>query len=94
MKTCPIIWSNKARLDLLLIKKHISYDKPDSALLFIRRLKAKTERLKKFPQSGRIVPELSRQDIREILIDNYRIIYKITAKYVCVLTVFEGHQIF
>ena len=34
-------------------------------------------RLEKFPNSGRQVPEIKRQDIREIIKGNYRIIYKI-----------------
>lgn len=34
------------------------------------------ERLADFPLSGRVVPEIGREDIREIILSPYRIIYK------------------
>jgi plasmid stabilization system protein ParE len=39
-----------------------------------------------------IVPELSIENIRELLHRNYRIIYLVKKKTVEILTVFEGHQ--
>lgn len=92
MKPCRLLWSARAARDLNRLKAYISYDKPMAAIDFIKKVKHKTERLKKFPLSGRIVPELSRQDIREILVQNYRIIYRTDSKSVFILTVFEGHQ--
>lgn len=35
------------------------------------------DRLELFPESGRVVPELNRKEIREVIIGNYRIIYRI-----------------
>lgn len=93
MKPCRLLWSARAARDLSRLKAYISYDKPATAVDFIKKVKSKTERLRKYPLSGRIVPELSRQDIREILVQNYRIIYRIASKSVLILTVFEGHQL-
>lgn len=46
------------------------------------------------PLSGRVVPEFKREDVREVLVRTYRILYRITAREVQVITVFEGHRLF
>ena len=45
------------------------------------------------PEKGRIVPELSFENIRELLYKNYRIVYLVKKNSVDILTVFEGHQL-
>jgi len=45
------------------------------------------------PEKGRVVPELSLENIRELLHKNYRIVYLIKKNSVDILTVFEGHQL-
>jgi plasmid stabilization system protein ParE len=47
-----------------------------------------------FPNSGRAVPEIGRDDIREIILDGYRIVYQIRDDRVVVLTFLEGHLSF
>ncbi len=42
--------------------------------------------------ADRRVPEIMREDVREILVRNYRIVYKIDGKVVWIVTVFVGHQ--
>ena len=51
------------------------------------------DRLADFPQLGRIVPELSRDDIREVFVQRYRIIYRFLGEEVEVLTVHHGSQL-
>jgi toxin ParE1/3/4 len=41
-----------------------------------------------------MVPELQRPDIREVFLRTYRIVYRIRANAIDVLTVFEGHRLF
>jgi plasmid stabilization system protein ParE len=43
------------------------------------------------PMAGRKVPEIDRDDVREIILRNYRIVYLICNEEVRLLTVFEGH---
>jgi len=45
------------------------------------------------PRSGRVVPELARDDVREVIVGNYRIVYRIEAEAIVILTVFEGHKL-
>jgi plasmid stabilization system protein ParE len=44
------------------------------------------------PLSGRVVPELERDDIREVFLRSYRIIYRVADDNIRILTVFEGHR--
>jgi len=40
------------------------------------------------------VPEFLRNDIREMIEGNYRIVYQVLEDRLVILTVFEGHQLF
>jgi plasmid stabilization system protein ParE len=42
---------------------------------------------------GRVVPELANPDIRELLFKKYRIVYRLKANCIEILTVFEGHRL-
>jgi len=41
---------------------------------------SQTDRLKEFPELGRIVPEYRNADIREIVFRPYRIVYRVNHK--------------
>lgn len=92
MKTA-ILWSKRARLDLLEIGDFIARDKPEAAATWVRKILDAIERTALFPASGRIVPEIDRSDIREIILENYRIVYQQSESTIMVLTVFEGHRL-
>jgi toxin ParE1/3/4 len=50
--------------------------------------------LQRFPASGRVVPERGEQTIREVLVGNYRVVYRFTHDTAEVLTVFHGARLF
>jgi len=45
--------------------------------VFATNLLSVVERLVKFPESGRIVPERNDPHVREIIFGNYRIVYRL-----------------
>ena len=45
------------------------------------------------PLAGRVVPERADQEVREVLVRNYRIVYRVHSDAIHVLTVFEGHRL-
>ncbi len=47
-----------------------------AALAWLEELLDHVESLARFPDSGRMVPELQRDDIREILVTPYRVMYR------------------
>jgi toxin ParE1/3/4 len=49
-----------------------------------------TDRLADFPESGRIVPEMNDPNFREIILSNYRLIYRLRSGDVQIVTVHHG----
>ena len=88
-----IFWTKEALLRLLEIEEYISIDNPVVAVEFVDKLISVAETLINNPEKGRIVPELSFENIRELLHKNYRITYLVKKNSVDILTVFEGHQL-
>lgn len=85
-------WTRRARRDVLEIGDFIARDKPMAAAGWARRLIDAAERIALFPSYGRVVPEVDRPDIREVILDNYRIVYLVGATRITILTVFESHR--
>ena len=73
-----INWTSQALDDLEAICEFIARDASRYAQLFANRVFEVVERLRDFPLSGRMVSEIGRDDIREIILGNYRVIYRIT----------------
>ena len=87
------MWTNEALARLRDIKKYIVQNNPDRARLFIQKIIDRTDILISNPQIGRVVPEISRPEIRELLFKNYRIVHRVKKDYIEILTVFEGHSL-
>jgi len=83
-------WTDQALDDLDCICLFIARDSPRYARIFAQRAFEATERLEEFPLSGRMVPEVGRKDIREVILGNYRIIYRVRDEEVEILTVHHG----
>ena len=89
-----VIWTEQALVRLAEIQDFIARANPDAAERLVDRIVERGEGLSKFPEMGRMVPELPGTGIREIIEGHYRIVYRVQAKVVQVLTVFEGHRQF
>ena len=87
-----IEWSEPAVEDLRSLHAYIAKDSPHYAASFIERLLDAVEQLVEFPESGRLVPELQAKDVRELIVQGYRIIYQTEAERVIVLTVVHGRR--
>lgn len=85
-------WSRRATRDLLEIADFIAADDPTAARQWVERLRARATLAAMTPLGGRRVPELDRDDVREVFVRTYRIVYRVLANEVVVLTVFEGHR--
>ena len=88
-----IFWTKEALLRLQEIEEYISRDNPIGAIEFVDKLITVAETIIDNPKKGRIVPELSLENIRELLYQNYRIVYLVKKNSADILTVFEGHQL-
>jgi len=75
-----INWTFQAKEDLKSIADYISRDSKKYAKLQVLRIRNRTGILKSQPFSGKLVSEINKENIREIITGNYRIIYKIKSK--------------
>ncbi|MCC7412732.1 MAG: type II toxin-antitoxin system RelE/ParE family toxin [Gammaproteobacteria bacterium] len=87
-----IEWARSARDDLRDLRDYIAKDSPYYAQAFIERIIAAVESLPAQPQRGRRVPEADRDDVRELLFQNYRIIYLLRPDTLYVVTVVHGSR--
>ena len=88
-----IRWTHEALLRLIEIEDFISQDSADRARKFVDQIIEHAECLSDNPLSGRIVPEISNPDIRELIFRKYRIVYRVKGNNLDILTVFEGHRL-
>ena len=85
-----IRWTESARTDLRMIHAYIARDSRVYARRMIDRIKTSVDRLKQFPGSGARVREWDNEQLREIVVGNYRVIYRLHEKMVVILTVIYG----
>jgi len=71
-----VIWKPQAVKDLEAIEEYYLKVAPKFADILIDELHLQTDKLKNFPHSDRIVPEINDSTIREVIHKNYRIIYR------------------
>jgi addiction module RelE/StbE family toxin len=87
-----IVWTEPAVADLTALRDYIARDSEHYARQFIARILEAVEPLESLPRMGRQVPEASDPDIREILFQAYRIIYRIAGERIEILSVVRGSR--
>jgi addiction module RelE/StbE family toxin len=88
-----VVWTEQAWTRLVEIEAFIAKDSPAAASKFVDKLIERGEALARHPDRGRRLREMPGAGLRELLVGNYRIIYRITSNTIEVLTVFEGHRL-
>ena len=83
-------WSECARDDLDDLVRYISRDSAFYARRFAERIVLSTRRLQSFPESGRMIPEADDKTLREIIVQGYRVMYRLEPDRVLVLAVMHG----
>ena len=85
-----IQWAEPAVEDLEAIRDFIARGSDHYPAQFGERVLEAVDSLRESPKRGRKVPEAGRQDIRELLFGNYRIMYRVESERVLVLAVLHG----
>jgi toxin ParE1/3/4 len=86
-------WTARALADLDAICGLIARDSPSFAALFAARMFRAADRLADFPYMGRVVPERGREELRELIVGNYRLIYHVSDDLVHMVTVHHGARL-
>lgn len=85
-------WSDLGLDDLDDVAHYIAKGSAYYAREFVERIFDSTDRLSDFPLSGRAVPEAEDKSIREVILQGYRIIYRVESDRVLVLAVIHGSR--
>lgn len=88
-----VIWSPLSLDRVTEIAKYIAEDNKSAATELVEHLFSRVDQLIDHPESGQIVPEIDRSDIRQLVDGNYRIVYRVESDNIAILTVRHHRQI-
>lgn len=84
-------WAESALEDLKELVRYIAADDPVAADRFGRAIIKRVEALSSFPLTGRIVPEVGDDRLREVILAPYRIVYEVDEGLLRVVVVRVWH---
>jgi addiction module RelE/StbE family toxin len=87
-----VVWSPRALDDIDSIASYIARDSAAYASAVVARIIKSTRTLRRFPFSGRVVPEFDDENLRERFVYSYRIIYRIEQHTVTIAAVAHGRR--
>lgn len=87
-----VIWSAEAARLLREIVAYIANENPRAAQQVAARLLSRSRQLTALPDRGRRLPEYPAAELRELLERPYRIIYRITATRIEIVTIKHYRQ--
>lgn len=88
-----ITWTHSALSDLEKVVDYIFQDSPTYALTLYDQVKEISRSLDNLAMRGRIVPEYANENIREVFVHHYRLIYQVLDKQVIILTFIHGARL-
>ena len=90
-----IVWTELSVEDLREIFDYISKNSNKYAKIIVDRIYKRANQISANPKSGRIVPEIDDESLRELIIGKYRLIYYIVDEYrVDILRVYHSARSF
>ncbi len=87
-------WTLATESDLIEIGDFIARDSLLYAVSVVDRLLVAAETLSVSPRAGRVVPEYSRDDLRELIVKNYRLVHLVRGDEVVIVRVLHGARDF
>ncbi|MGH7668011.1 MAG: type II toxin-antitoxin system RelE/ParE family toxin [Gemmatimonadaceae bacterium] len=87
-----VVWSPLAELRAGEAVDAIAADRPQAGAAWLDELLDRVASLSRFAKRGRVVPEIGKASYREIFQHPYRIVYRIDATRVVVLTIRHGRR--
>ncbi len=88
-----VLFTPSARVQFLEAVAYIRRDNPTAASDFRDKAGKSLSRLKKFPESGRLLPEFPDHPFREVAVHPYRFFYRVKDKTVWIVAVWHGAQL-
>ncbi len=73
-------WTERAANELTAIGEYIGADNPTAARACVEQLRQRAVKASKMPRTGRVVPEIARDDVREVFQRTSRIVFRLGEK--------------
>lgn len=87
-----IIWTDEALSDLEAIGEYFERTSPQYASVVVNELYTAVEPLAEHPRMGRKVPEIGHETLRELVVENYRLIYQLRGETIEIITILHSRQ--
>lgn len=88
-----VLFTPSGRKQFLDAIAYIYQENPPAAITFHRKAEKVLSRLRKFPESGRPLPEFPDLPFREIIVTPYRFFYRVKGKTVWIVAAWHGAQL-
>jgi len=89
-----LVWTELSTADLKEIFDYIAKDSVLYASITVNKIYHRAQDIVDNPYLGRVVPEINVKVIREVIIGNYRIVYKVISEYkVDILRVYHSARL-
>jgi toxin ParE1/3/4 len=85
-----IEWAESAIASVAEQAEYIARDSPSYAATLVAKVEKAANSLFQFPYRGRLVPEYGDDTIREIFVDRYRLIYRVSGDTVLIAAFVHG----
>jgi toxin ParE1/3/4 len=89
-----IVWTESAWQELECAASFIARDSPRYAAALVDDARSAARSLRKFPRRGRVVGELNDENVRELIVKRYRLIYEIEQNRTVILAFLHGARRF
>ena len=90
--TLPLRWTEQAVAQLGAIAEHLATTSPVYAEQVVDQIVHRLEQARQFPESGRMVPEYERPEIRELIEPPYRVLYRTGPEAIEVVAILHSRQ--
>lgn len=87
-----VYWTPRAKADYWEIALFIAQDNPEAADRWMAKVDERVRLVAELPYANRKIPEWRRDDLREVILGNYRIMYRVGDDDIQVLRIVEGHR--
>jgi toxin ParE1/3/4 len=85
-------WSNTARSNLDSIRRYVSERSSSRTQRLVSSIVKRCEQIAAFPHSGHVVTELDYPQIRQVIVEQYRVVYHLAPDKITIVAIVHSAQ--